>query len=41
MLDETTKEQVKQYFERIQNPINIRLFSGDHEKREELIVFFK
>lgn len=39
MLDESTKEQVKQYFERIQNPVNIRLFSGDHEKREELIDF--
>lgn len=39
MLDESTKEQVKQYFERIQNPVNIRLFSGDHEKREELIEF--
>ncbi|MBM9548599.1 alkyl hydroperoxide reductase subunit F [Leptospira sp. 201903074] len=39
MLDESTKEQVKQYFERIKNPVNIRLFSGDHEKREELIEF--
>lgn len=39
MLDESTKEQVKQYFERIKSPVNIRLFSGVHEKREELIEF--
>ncbi|TGK80966.1 alkyl hydroperoxide reductase subunit F [Leptospira montravelensis] len=39
MLDESTKEQVKQYFERIKNPVQIQLFSGDHEKREELIEF--
>ncbi|TGL38911.1 alkyl hydroperoxide reductase subunit F [Leptospira perdikensis] len=39
MLDESTKEQVKQYFERIKNPVNIRLFSGDHEKRGELVEF--
>lgn len=39
MLDESTKEQVKQYFERIKNPVQIQLYSGDHEKREELIEF--
>lgn len=41
MLDESTKEQVKQYFERIKNPITIRLYSGEHEKREELVNFLK
>ncbi|MCW7474722.1 alkyl hydroperoxide reductase subunit F [Leptospira levettii] len=39
MLDESTKQQVKQYFERIKNPITIQLYSGEHEKREELVSF--
>ncbi|ABZ95379.1 Alkyl hydroperoxide reductase, large subunit [Leptospira biflexa serovar Patoc strain 'Patoc 1 (Ames)'] len=39
MLDESTKQQVKQYFERIKNPVSITLYSGDHEKREELVSF--
>ncbi|TGM63639.1 alkyl hydroperoxide reductase subunit F [Leptospira meyeri] len=39
MLDESTKEQVKQYFVRIKNPVKIRLYSGVHEKREELVAF--
>ncbi|MCW7465882.1 alkyl hydroperoxide reductase subunit F [Leptospira levettii] len=39
MLDESTKQQVKQYFERIKNPITIQLYSGEHEIREELVSF--
>lgn len=41
MLDESTKEQVKQYFDRIQKPVTIRLYSGEHEKRDELVSFLK
>lgn len=41
MLDESTKEQVKQYFERINNPVKIRLYSGVHEKKRGVSRIFR
>ncbi|MDF3819759.1 alkyl hydroperoxide reductase subunit F [Leptospira sp. 96542] len=39
MLDDATKSQVKQYFERIQEHVNIVLYDGEHEKRKDLEEF--
>lgn len=39
MLDEATKSQVKEYFNRLKNEVKILVYDGDHTNRKDMIEF--